>query len=62
MVLNETPDVKALMEANGRAYDIEQDPLWNGEQRSVPSAFERKDGVLVLSVRPPGYAGGVDGP
>jgi RHS repeat-associated protein len=43
MALSETTDVKALMEANGGAYDIEQDPLWNGEQRSVPSAFERKE-------------------
>jgi RHS repeat-associated protein len=43
MALSETPDVKALMEANGGAYDIEQDPLWNGEQRSVPSAFDRKE-------------------
>ena len=33
------------MEANGGVYDIEQDPLWNGEQRSsaVPPAFGRKE-------------------
>ena len=33
------------MEANGGVYDIEQDPLWNGEQRSgaVPRAFDRKE-------------------
>ncbi|WP_274709110.1 RHS repeat domain-containing protein [Variovorax sp. S12S4] len=43
MALSETTDVKALMEANGGAYDIGQDPLWNGEQRSVPSAFDRKE-------------------
>jgi RHS repeat-associated protein len=43
MALSETTDVKALMEANGGAYDIEQDPLWNGEQRSVPSAFDGKE-------------------
>ncbi|MGJ3700606.1 RHS repeat-associated core domain-containing protein [Variovorax sp. AFSI2.2] len=43
MALSKTTDVKALMEANGGAYDIEQDPLWNGEQRSVPSAFDRKE-------------------
>ncbi|MDP9930427.1 RHS repeat-associated core domain-containing protein [Variovorax paradoxus] len=43
MALSETTDVKALMEANGGVYDIEQDPLWNGEQRSVPSAFDRKE-------------------
>jgi len=43
MALSETTDVKALMEANGGVYDIEQDPLWNGEQRSVPSAFDMKE-------------------
>ncbi|MGJ7565565.1 RHS domain-containing protein [Variovorax sp. GB1R11] len=45
MALSETTDTKALMEANGGVYDIEQDPLWNGEQRSsaVPRAFDRKE-------------------
>nr|WP_268810395.1 RHS repeat-associated core domain-containing protein [Variovorax sp. Root318D1] len=43
MALSETTDVKALMEFNGGVYDIEQDPLWNGEQRSVPRAFDRKE-------------------
>ena len=45
MALSETTDAKALMEANGGVYDIEQDPLWNGEQRSgaVPPAFDRKE-------------------
>ncbi|MET3182290.1 UNVERIFIED_ORG: RHS repeat-associated protein [Variovorax guangxiensis] len=43
MGLSETTDAKALMEANGGAYDIEQDPLWNGEQRHVPRAFDRKE-------------------
>ena len=43
MALSETTDAKALMEANGGVYDIEQDPLWNGEQRHVPRAFERKE-------------------
>ncbi len=45
MALSETTDTKALMEANGGVYDIEQDPLWNGEQRSgaVPPAFGRKE-------------------
>jgi RHS repeat-associated protein len=43
MALSETTDVKALMEANGGAYDIEQDPLWNGEQRQVPRAFDRRE-------------------
>jgi RHS repeat-associated protein len=43
MTLSETTDAKALMEANGGAYDIEQDPLWNGEQRNVPRAFDRKE-------------------
>ena len=43
MALSETTDTKALMEANGGVYDIEQDPLWNGEQRNsvVPRAFDR---------------------
>ena len=45
MALSETTDAKALMEANSGVYDIEQDPLWNGEQRSsaVPPAFGRKE-------------------
>ncbi len=43
MVLSGTTDAKALMEANGGVYDIEQDPLWNGEQRNVPRAFDRKE-------------------
>jgi len=43
MALSQTTDVKALMEANGGVYDIEQDPLWNGEQRSVPSGFDKKE-------------------
>ncbi|SEL46706.1 RHS repeat-associated core domain-containing protein, partial [Variovorax sp. YR750] len=43
MALSETTDAKALMEANGGVYDIEQDPLWNGEQRHVPRAFDRKE-------------------
>ncbi|MFS2099859.1 RHS repeat-associated core domain-containing protein [Variovorax sp. Varisp85] len=43
MALSETTDAKALMEANGGAYDIEQDPLWNGEQRQVPRAFDRRE-------------------
>jgi hypothetical protein len=43
MALNETTDAKALMEANGGVYDIEQDPLWNGEQRNAPYAFDRKE-------------------
>jgi RHS repeat-associated protein len=43
MTLSETTDAKALMQANGGVYDIEQDPLWNGEQRHVPRAFDRKE-------------------
>jgi RHS repeat-associated protein len=43
IALNETTDAKALMEANGGVYDIEQDPLWNGEQRNVPRAFDREE-------------------
>ncbi|MFV0673712.1 RHS repeat domain-containing protein [Variovorax sp. tm] len=43
MVLSETTDAKALMEANGGVYDIEQDPLWNGEQRQVPRPFDRRE-------------------
>ncbi|MGJ7565570.1 RHS domain-containing protein [Variovorax sp. GB1R11] len=45
MALSETTDTKALMEANGGVYDIEQDPLWNGEQRNsvVSRAFDRKE-------------------
>jgi RHS repeat-associated protein len=43
MALSETTDAKALMEANGGVYDIGKDPLWNGEQRSVPRAFDKKE-------------------
>jgi RHS repeat-associated protein len=43
VALSETTDAKALMQANGGVYDIEQDPLWNGEQRHVPRAFDRKE-------------------
>jgi RHS repeat-associated protein len=43
MALNETTDAKPLMEANGGVYDIEQDPLWNGEQRNAPYAFDREE-------------------
>ncbi|RUR67693.1 RHS repeat protein [Variovorax guangxiensis] len=43
MALSETTDAKALMEGNGGVYDIEQDPLWNGEQRQVPRAFDRRE-------------------
>ncbi|KQW53995.1 hypothetical protein, partial [Variovorax sp. Root411] len=37
--LSETTDVKALMAGNGGRYDIEQDPLWNGQQQRTPEAF-----------------------
>jgi len=43
MALSATTDAKALMDANGGVYDIEQDPLWNGEQRQVPRSFDRKE-------------------
>jgi len=43
IALNETTDAKALMAANGGVYDIEQDPLWNGQGRRAPSAFDRKE-------------------
>ncbi|MDR6518774.1 RHS repeat-associated protein [Variovorax paradoxus] len=49
MALSETTGANALMEANGGVYDIEQDPLWNGdgdgggEQRQVPRAFDSKE-------------------
>lgn len=36
--LSPTTDVKALMQANGGAYDIEQDPLWNGQGLQQASA------------------------
>jgi len=35
MALAPTPDVKALMAANGGRYDIERDPLWNGEYEAA---------------------------
>jgi RHS repeat-associated protein len=43
IALSKTPDVKALMAANGGAYDIEQDPLWNGEQHPEPDGFTRDE-------------------
>ena len=43
IALSKTPDVKALMAANGGAYDIEQDPLWNGEAQPAPEGFIRSE-------------------
>lgn len=43
VALSETTDVKALMAANGGRYDIEQDPLWNGQQLKAPQAFAREE-------------------
>jgi RHS repeat-associated protein len=43
IVLGRTPDVRALMAANGGAYDIAQDPLWNGELQPRPRAFAREE-------------------
>ena len=36
VALSQTTDVKALIAANGGRYDIERDPLWNGEQLNQP--------------------------
>lgn len=36
-------DVKALMADNGGRYDIEQDPLWNGEQSQTPAPFVKEE-------------------
>ena len=41
--LSETTDVKALMAGNGGRYDIEQDPLWNGQQQRTPEAFAKEE-------------------
>ncbi|WP_082572257.1 RHS repeat-associated core domain-containing protein [Variovorax sp. Root434] len=41
--LSETTDVKALMAGNGGRYDIEQDPLWNGQQKRTPEAFAKEE-------------------
>ena len=43
VALSESTDVKALMEANGGRYDIEQDPLWNGEQLQAPEGFAKEE-------------------
>ena len=43
VALSQTTDVKALIAANGGRYDIEQDPLWNGEQLKTPQAFAREE-------------------
>jgi RHS repeat-associated protein len=43
VVLSQTTDVKALMADNGGRYDIELDPLWNGEQSRTPAPFAREE-------------------
>jgi RHS repeat-associated protein len=43
VALSQTTDVKALIAANGGRYDIEQDPLWNGQQFKTPQAFVREE-------------------
>ncbi|WPH23682.1 RHS repeat domain-containing protein [Variovorax paradoxus] len=43
VALSQTTDVKALIAANGGRYDIEQDPLWNGEQFKTPQAFAKEE-------------------
>ncbi|WP_052810717.1 RHS repeat-associated core domain-containing protein [Variovorax paradoxus] len=41
--LSPTTDVKALMQANGGAYDIEQDPLWNGQGHPGAEPFRSEE-------------------
>ncbi|MGJ7558728.1 RHS repeat-associated core domain-containing protein [Variovorax sp. RB3P1] len=41
--LSETTDVKELMAANGGRYDLERDPLWNGQQLRTPESFAREE-------------------
>ena len=53
VALSETTDVKALIVANGGHYDIEQDPLWNGEQSRTPAPF-RKEEVAFYQCDHPG--------
>jgi RHS repeat-associated protein len=43
VALSETTDVKALIADNGGRYDIEQDPLWNGEQSRTPAPFGKEE-------------------
>jgi len=43
VALSQTTDVKALIAANGGRYDIEQDPLWNGEQLNTPAPFAKEE-------------------
>jgi RHS repeat-associated protein len=43
VALSQTTDVKALIAANGGRYDIEQDPLWNGEQLNTPAPFTKEE-------------------
>jgi RHS repeat-associated protein len=43
VALSQTTDVKALIAANGGRYDIEQDPLWNGEQLNTPDPFAKEE-------------------
>ncbi len=55
VALSSTTDVKTLMDANGGEYDIEQDPLWNGEQLPRPGAFARRrllSTSAIISARP----------
>jgi RHS repeat-associated protein len=43
ITLSRATDVKALMNANGDVYDIEQDPIWNGDQTPSPVAFAQQE-------------------
>ena len=43
VALSETTDVKALVADNGGRYDIEKDPLWNGEQSRPPAPFGKEE-------------------
>ncbi|MBT2333027.1 RHS repeat protein [Variovorax paradoxus] len=43
VALSQTTDVKALMADNGGRYDIDQDPLWNGQQLKAPEVFSKEE-------------------
>ena len=41
--LQPTTDVKALRAGNGGKYDVERDPLWNGQLEEEPEPFQQEE-------------------
>jgi len=45
--LQPTTDVKALRAGNGGKYDVERDPLWNGQLEEEPEPFQQEEPLPV---------------